>query len=119
VVGAAITTHPDLAGVAFTGGTETAWAINRTLAARPGPIVPFIAETGGLNGMFVDTTALREQVIDDVILFGLRLGWPALLGVAAAVPAEGHCRPHHRRVKGAMDAPPSAILPYSPPTSGR
>jgi RHH-type proline utilization regulon transcriptional repressor/proline dehydrogenase/delta 1-pyrroline-5-carboxylate dehydrogenase len=67
-VGAALTAHADLDGVAFTGGTETAWAINRTLAARRGPIVPFIAETGGLNGMFVDTTALREQVLDDVIL---------------------------------------------------
>ena len=67
-VGAALTEHPGLDGVAFTGGTETAWAINRTLAARHGPIVPFIAETGGLNAMFVDTTALREQVIDDVIL---------------------------------------------------
>ena len=67
VVGAAIVAHPACAGVAFTGGTDTAWAINRTLAARPGAIVPFIAETGGLNAMFVDTTALREQVIDDVI----------------------------------------------------
>jgi RHH-type proline utilization regulon transcriptional repressor/proline dehydrogenase/delta 1-pyrroline-5-carboxylate dehydrogenase len=67
-VGAALTGHADLDGVAFTGGTETAWAINKTLAARRGPIVPFIAETGGLNGMFVDTTAQREQVIDDVIL---------------------------------------------------
>jgi len=67
-VGAALVGHPDLAGVAFTGGTETAWAINRTLAARKGPILPFIAETGGLNAMFVDTTAQREQVIDDVVL---------------------------------------------------
>ncbi|MDB5675256.1 MAG: putA, partial [Sphingomonas bacterium] len=67
-VGALITAHPDCAGVAFTGGTETAWAINRTLAARNGPIIPFIAETGGLNAMFVDTTALREQVIDDVVM---------------------------------------------------
>ncbi len=66
-IGAALTAHPDCAGVAFTGGTETAWAINRTLAARRGPILPFIAETGGLNAMFVDTTALREQVIDDVV----------------------------------------------------
>jgi RHH-type proline utilization regulon transcriptional repressor/proline dehydrogenase/delta 1-pyrroline-5-carboxylate dehydrogenase len=66
-VGAALTAHADLGGVAFTGGTETAWAINRGLAARNGPITPLIAETGGLNGMFVDTTALREQVIDDVI----------------------------------------------------
>jgi RHH-type proline utilization regulon transcriptional repressor/proline dehydrogenase/delta 1-pyrroline-5-carboxylate dehydrogenase len=67
-VGAALVAHADLDGVAFTGGTDTAWAINKTLAARQGPIVPFIAETGGLNAMFVDTTALREQVIDDVIL---------------------------------------------------
>jgi RHH-type proline utilization regulon transcriptional repressor/proline dehydrogenase/delta 1-pyrroline-5-carboxylate dehydrogenase len=54
--------------VAFTGGTETAWAIQRALAARGDPIVPFIAETGGLNAMFADTTALREQLIDDVLL---------------------------------------------------
>ena len=67
-IGAALVVHPECDGVAFTGGTETAWAINRTLAARNGPIVPFIAETGGLNAMFVDTTALREQVIDDVIV---------------------------------------------------
>ncbi|KQX19579.1 MULTISPECIES: bifunctional proline dehydrogenase/L-glutamate gamma-semialdehyde dehydrogenase PutA [unclassified Sphingomonas] len=67
-VGGAIVDHPGIDGVAFTGGTETAWAINRQLAARNGPIIPFIAETGGLNGMFVDTTALREQVVDDVIL---------------------------------------------------
>ncbi|ABQ67480.1 L-proline dehydrogenase / delta-1-pyrroline-5-carboxylate dehydrogenase [Rhizorhabdus wittichii RW1] len=67
-VGGAIVNHPGIDGVAFTGGTETAWAINRQLAARNGPIIPFIAETGGLNGMFVDTTALREQVVDDVVL---------------------------------------------------
>jgi RHH-type proline utilization regulon transcriptional repressor/proline dehydrogenase/delta 1-pyrroline-5-carboxylate dehydrogenase len=66
-VGAMLVAHPDLAGVAFTGGTVTAQAINRTLAARDGAILPFIAETGGLNAMFVDTTAQREQVIDDVI----------------------------------------------------
>ncbi|THD60446.1 bifunctional proline dehydrogenase/L-glutamate gamma-semialdehyde dehydrogenase PutA [Phenylobacterium sp.] len=67
-IGQALVAHSSCAGVAFTGGTETAWAINRTLAARNGPIVPFIAETGGLNAMFVDTTALREQVIDDVLM---------------------------------------------------
>jgi RHH-type proline utilization regulon transcriptional repressor/proline dehydrogenase/delta 1-pyrroline-5-carboxylate dehydrogenase len=67
-VGAALTAHEGLDGVAFTGGTDTAWRINQTLAQRQGPIVPFIAETGGLNGMFVDTTAQREQVIDDVVL---------------------------------------------------
>ena len=68
IVGAALTNHLGVDGVAFTGGTDTASAINRGLAARPGAIIPFIAETGGLNAMFVDTTALKEQVIDDVIL---------------------------------------------------
>ena len=68
VVGAALVVHPGIDGVAFTGGTETAWAINRALAARAGPIIPFIAETGGLNAMVADTTALREQVIDDAIV---------------------------------------------------
>ncbi|MBU3076315.1 bifunctional proline dehydrogenase/L-glutamate gamma-semialdehyde dehydrogenase PutA [Sphingomonas quercus] len=67
-VGAALVGHPGIDGVAFTGGTDTARAINRALAGRDGPILPFIAETGGLNGMFVDTTALREQVVDDVLL---------------------------------------------------
>jgi RHH-type transcriptional regulator, proline utilization regulon repressor / proline dehydrogenase / delta 1-pyrroline-5-carboxylate dehydrogenase len=67
-VGAALVEHPQIGGVAFTGGTDTGHAINRALAARPGPIVPLIAETGGLNAMFADTTALREQLTDDVIL---------------------------------------------------
>lgn len=66
-VGPMLTGHPGIDGVAFTGGTETAWSINRALAGRDGPIVPFVAETGGLNGMFVDSTALREQVVDDVL----------------------------------------------------
>src|SRR5437879_1183452 len=59
--------HPALAGVAFTGSTATAATINRTLAAREGPIVPLIAETGGVNAMVVDATALPEQVVDDVL----------------------------------------------------
>ncbi|HVP33943.1 MAG TPA: bifunctional proline dehydrogenase/L-glutamate gamma-semialdehyde dehydrogenase PutA [Steroidobacteraceae bacterium] len=60
-------THPALAGVAFTGSTATAATINRTLASRDGPIVPLIAETGGVNAMVVDATALPEQVVDDAI----------------------------------------------------
>ncbi len=56
-----------IAGVAFTGGTETAQAIARALAARPGPIIPFIAETGGTNAMIVDSSALPEQTVADVI----------------------------------------------------
>jgi RHH-type transcriptional regulator, proline utilization regulon repressor / proline dehydrogenase / delta 1-pyrroline-5-carboxylate dehydrogenase len=59
--------HTALAGVAMTGSTATALTINRSLAARGGAIVPLIAETGGLNAMIVDSTALPEQVVDDVV----------------------------------------------------
>jgi RHH-type proline utilization regulon transcriptional repressor/proline dehydrogenase/delta 1-pyrroline-5-carboxylate dehydrogenase len=59
--------HEALAGVAMTGSTATALTINRSLAARSGAIVPLIAETGGLNAMIVDSTALPEQVVDDVV----------------------------------------------------
>ena len=59
--------HPALAGVAMTGSTATALTINRSMAARGGIIVPLIAETGGLNAMIVDSTALPEQVVDDVV----------------------------------------------------
>jgi RHH-type transcriptional regulator, proline utilization regulon repressor / proline dehydrogenase / delta 1-pyrroline-5-carboxylate dehydrogenase len=59
--------HAALAGVAMTGSTATALTINRSLAARGGAIVPLIAETGGMNAMIVDSTALPEQVVDDVV----------------------------------------------------
>jgi RHH-type proline utilization regulon transcriptional repressor/proline dehydrogenase/delta 1-pyrroline-5-carboxylate dehydrogenase len=71
-VGAALTGDPRIAGVVFTGSTETARAINRTLAAKDGPIVPLIAETGGINAMIVDATALPEQVADDVVTSAFR-----------------------------------------------
>jgi len=66
-VGSALVADERISGVAFTGSTETARAINLQLARREGPIVPLIAETGGLNVMLVDGTALPEQVVDDVI----------------------------------------------------
>ena len=66
-VGAPLVAHPQLAGVAFTGSTETARAIHMTLAAKDGPIVPLIAETGGQNAMIVDSSALPEQVVRDTI----------------------------------------------------
>ncbi|MFW6412557.1 MAG: bifunctional proline dehydrogenase/L-glutamate gamma-semialdehyde dehydrogenase PutA [Oceanicaulis sp.] len=67
-IGARLVELDGIDGVCFTGSTEVARIINKTLAAKDGPIVPLIAETGGLNGMFVDTSALKEQVIDDAIL---------------------------------------------------
>jgi RHH-type proline utilization regulon transcriptional repressor/proline dehydrogenase/delta 1-pyrroline-5-carboxylate dehydrogenase len=71
-IGAALSAHPDIAGVVFTGSTEVARSINRTLAAKDGPIVPLIAETGGINAMIVDATALPEQVADDVVTSAFR-----------------------------------------------
>jgi RHH-type proline utilization regulon transcriptional repressor/proline dehydrogenase/delta 1-pyrroline-5-carboxylate dehydrogenase len=71
-IGAALAAHPDIAGVVFTGSTEVARAINRTLAGKDGPIVPLIAETGGINAMIVDATALPEQVADDVVTSAFR-----------------------------------------------
>lgn len=66
-VGAALVRHKDVAGVAFTGSSEVARLINRSLANKEGAIVPLIAETGGQNAMIVDSSALPEQVIDDVL----------------------------------------------------
>ncbi|WP_250461006.1 bifunctional proline dehydrogenase/L-glutamate gamma-semialdehyde dehydrogenase PutA [Microbulbifer litoralis] len=66
-VGAPLIEDPRLSGVAFTGSTETARLINKQLADKDGPITPLIAETGGQNVMIVDSTALPEQVVDDVI----------------------------------------------------
>ena len=66
-IGAALVEHEDVAGVAFTGSHATAKAINRTLAAKDGAIPPLIAETGGLNAMIADSSALPEQLVDDVI----------------------------------------------------
>jgi RHH-type proline utilization regulon transcriptional repressor/proline dehydrogenase/delta 1-pyrroline-5-carboxylate dehydrogenase len=67
-IGAALVADPRIAGVAFTGSVETAKRINESLAKRAGPIVPLIAETGGVNAMIVDASALPEQVVDDVVI---------------------------------------------------
>ena len=71
-IGAELVAHADIAGVVFTGSTEVARSINRTLAAKDGPIVPLIAETGGINAMIADATALPEQVADDVVTSAFR-----------------------------------------------
>ncbi len=66
-VGARLTADPRIDGVAFTGSTETARLINRSLAERDAPLAALIAETGGQNAMLVDSSALPEQVVKDVI----------------------------------------------------
>lgn len=71
-VGATLVADPRIAGVVFTGSTQVAKIIQRTLAQKDGPIVPLIAETGGINAMLVDSTALPEQVVDAVVQSAFR-----------------------------------------------
>ncbi len=71
-VGACLIASRDVAGVVFTGSFDAARAINRSLAGKGGAIVPLIAETGGINAMIVDATALPEQVADDVVMSAFR-----------------------------------------------
>jgi RHH-type proline utilization regulon transcriptional repressor/proline dehydrogenase/delta 1-pyrroline-5-carboxylate dehydrogenase len=66
-IGKVLLAHPALGGVCFTGSNETATIINRALASRSGAILPLIAETGGLNAMIVDSSALPEQAVRDVL----------------------------------------------------
>jgi RHH-type proline utilization regulon transcriptional repressor/proline dehydrogenase/delta 1-pyrroline-5-carboxylate dehydrogenase len=67
VLGKTLLTRNEVAGVCFTGSTETAWTINRTLAARNAPIAALIAETGGQNALIADSSALPEQLVKDVM----------------------------------------------------
>jgi RHH-type transcriptional regulator, proline utilization regulon repressor / proline dehydrogenase / delta 1-pyrroline-5-carboxylate dehydrogenase len=72
VVGAALVADARTAGVCFTGSTAVAKVIHRALAAKDGPMVPLIAETGGINAMIVDSSALPEQVVDAVVQSAFR-----------------------------------------------
>jgi RHH-type transcriptional regulator, proline utilization regulon repressor / proline dehydrogenase / delta 1-pyrroline-5-carboxylate dehydrogenase len=71
-VGAQLVADARCAGVVFTGSTQVAQIIHRALAKKDGPVVPLIAETGGLNVMVVDSTALPEQVVDAVVQSSFR-----------------------------------------------
>lgn len=67
-VGEALVNHAATAGVMFTGSNATSKKISQALANRPGAIVPLIAETGGMNAMITDSTALKEQLVADVVM---------------------------------------------------
>jgi len=103
-IGAALTAHSDVAGVAFTGSTETARIINRVLAAKDGPIVPLIAETGGQNVLFVDSTALLEQVTDDVIQSAFKSAGQRCSALRVLYVQDDIADPAIEMIKGAMDA---------------
>ncbi len=66
-VGAAMTAHPDIAGICFTGSTQTAKVIHKSLAQSHEDETVLIAETGGINAMIIDSTALLEQAVGDVM----------------------------------------------------
>jgi RHH-type transcriptional regulator, proline utilization regulon repressor / proline dehydrogenase / delta 1-pyrroline-5-carboxylate dehydrogenase len=96
-IGKVLLAHPALSGVAFTGSNETAAIINRALAARDGAIPALIAETGGMNAMIVDSSALPEQAVRDVLASafdsaGQRCSAARLLFRAGGCGGQGH---HH------------------------
>jgi RHH-type proline utilization regulon transcriptional repressor/proline dehydrogenase/delta 1-pyrroline-5-carboxylate dehydrogenase len=95
--------HPALAGVAMTGSTATALTINRALAARDGAIVPLIAETGGLNAMIVDSTALPEQVVDDVVASAFLSAGQRCSALRLLFLQEEIAEPVLEMIAGAMD----------------
>jgi RHH-type proline utilization regulon transcriptional repressor/proline dehydrogenase/delta 1-pyrroline-5-carboxylate dehydrogenase len=99
--GAALTRDRQVAGVAFTGSTEVAREINRTLAAKDAPIVPLIAETGGVNAMIVDATALPEQVTDDVIASAFRSAGQRCSALRLLCLQEDVAEPVLRMIEGA------------------
>jgi RHH-type proline utilization regulon transcriptional repressor/proline dehydrogenase/delta 1-pyrroline-5-carboxylate dehydrogenase len=104
VVGNALTEHPLLAGVVFTGSTDTARMINRTLAARDGPIIPFVAETGGQNAMIVDSSALPEQVTRDVISSAFQSAGQRCSALRVLFVQEDVADGMIRMIAGAMEA---------------
>jgi RHH-type proline utilization regulon transcriptional repressor/proline dehydrogenase/delta 1-pyrroline-5-carboxylate dehydrogenase len=104
VVGGTLTAHPLLSGVVFTGSTETARMINRTLAERDGPIIPFVAETGGQNAMIVDSSALPEQVTRDVISSAFQSAGQRCSALRVLFVQEDVADGMIRMITGAMEA---------------
>jgi RHH-type proline utilization regulon transcriptional repressor/proline dehydrogenase/delta 1-pyrroline-5-carboxylate dehydrogenase len=104
IVGGTLTAHPLLSGVVFTGSTETARMINRTLAERDGPIIPFVAETGGQNAMIVDSSALPEQVTRDVISSAFQSAGQRCSALRVLFVQEDVADGMIRMIAGAMEA---------------
>jgi RHH-type proline utilization regulon transcriptional repressor/proline dehydrogenase/delta 1-pyrroline-5-carboxylate dehydrogenase len=102
-LGEALLRDERVAGVAFTGSTETARAINSALAAREGPLATLIAETGGINAMIVDSSALPEQVVRDALTSAFNSAGQRCSALRML------CLPEHtadellRMLRGAMD----------------
>jgi RHH-type transcriptional regulator, proline utilization regulon repressor / proline dehydrogenase / delta 1-pyrroline-5-carboxylate dehydrogenase len=103
-VGDALVRHPDVTGVAFTGSTATARRIARALLDDESrPLVPLIAETGGINAMIVDSTALTEQVVQDVITSAFRSAGQRCSALRLLLVQEDVIERTLDMLKGAMD----------------
>jgi RHH-type proline utilization regulon transcriptional repressor/proline dehydrogenase/delta 1-pyrroline-5-carboxylate dehydrogenase len=102
-VGERLVEAPGIAGVAFTGSTQVSRAINRALAAKDGPIVPLIAETGGQNVMLVDSSALTEQVVADVLDSAFRSAGQRCSALRVLCLQDAIAARVERMLAGAMD----------------
>ncbi|WP_129793037.1 bifunctional proline dehydrogenase/L-glutamate gamma-semialdehyde dehydrogenase PutA [Sphingosinicella sp. CPCC 101087] len=104
-MGVALVEDPRIAGIAFTGSTATAKRIARTLVADDDrPLIPFIAETGGINAMIVDSTALPEQVVQDVVTSAFRSAGQRCSALRLLVLQEDIAARTLEMLEGAMDA---------------
>lgn len=103
LVGKTLISNAAIAGVCFTGSTQTALTIQKTLTARNGAIAPLIAETGGQNVMIVDSSALLEQVVDDVVLSAFGSAGQRCSALRILCIQEEIYEPLMNLIKGAID----------------
>jgi RHH-type proline utilization regulon transcriptional repressor/proline dehydrogenase/delta 1-pyrroline-5-carboxylate dehydrogenase len=102
-LGPALLAHPLLAGVAFTGSAEVAADISRTLAARAGARLPLIAETGGLNAMIADSSALPEQLAIDILQSAFTSAGQRCSALRVLWLQEDIARPLLKRLEGMLE----------------
>jgi RHH-type transcriptional regulator, proline utilization regulon repressor / proline dehydrogenase / delta 1-pyrroline-5-carboxylate dehydrogenase len=109
-VGAAITSDPRVAGVVFTGSTATAKRIDRAMAANLDPFAPLVAETGGINAMIVDSTALPEQAVRDIVASAFRSAGQRCSALRCLYLQEDVApRAHHARRRHARTHPRRSV----------
>jgi RHH-type proline utilization regulon transcriptional repressor/proline dehydrogenase/delta 1-pyrroline-5-carboxylate dehydrogenase len=102
-VGAALTTNSRIDGICFTGSTTTAQNINRAMADHLAPHAPLIAETGGLNAMIVDSTALPEQAVTDIISSAFQSAGQRCSALRILFLQKDIAEPFLKMLYGAMD----------------
>ena len=102
-VGGTLSSHKDIAGVCFTGSLPTATAINRNMAQHLSPDAPLIAETGGINAMIVDSSALIEQAVTDIIASAFQSAGQRCSALRVLYVQEDIATPLLRMLEGAMD----------------